>query len=78
MKEFNPNDMMNTMLSLISTSIRGNNDMGIVEFAEEIIFNGNPIFKLFPQQRALLKAFYGEPLDDGDREILVLGSVLSG
>ena len=51
----------------ISISQRTNN-IGIVDFAENIIFNGEG--KLYPTQKAVLKAFYGEPLDED--ELLIL------
>lgn len=52
----------------ISTSIEGVNDLPIVEFAEQIVFNGD--IQLFPQQRALLRAWYNEPLGQQDIDIL--------
>ena len=69
-REVDPNEFFNSMLSAIATSIRGNNDMGIVEFAEEIVFNGEPEFKLYPTQKAILKAFYCEPLTQDEKNIL--------
>lgn len=39
-----------------------NTSLPIVEFAEDIIFNGSA--SLFPQQSAVLKSFYNEPLNE--------------
>lgn len=61
-------DALEGIVGHISTSIEGVNDVPIVEFAEEIIFNGDR--HLFPQQRALLRAFYNEPLTQQDLDIL--------
>ena len=68
--KFKPEDLfdsfldeaLNISLSQASTSI------GIVEFAENIIFNGES--QLYPPQRAILKAFYGEPLSEDELMIL--------
>jgi hypothetical protein len=68
MKDINQDDLFNRMLSMISMSIRGNNDMGIVEFAEDVLFNGQ--YTLYPQQRAILRAFYNEELTESDKTIL--------
>lgn len=70
MKDIDEALIFDSMLSLITSQIRGNNDIPIVEFAEEIVFNGSPHFKLFPQQKAVLKALYHEPLTSEEREIL--------
>jgi hypothetical protein len=51
-------EALSISLSQTATSI------GIVEFAEDIIFNGES--QLYPPQRAILKAFYGEPLDEDE------------
>ena len=40
------------------------NQTGIVEFAEDIVFNGEE--KLYIPQRAILKSFYKEPLDEDE------------
>jgi hypothetical protein len=55
-------EALNISLSQASTSI------GIVDFAENIIFNGES--QLYPPQRAILKAFYGEPLSEDELMIL--------
>ena len=55
-------EALNISLSQASTSI------GIVDFAENIIFNGKS--QLYPPQRAILKAFYGEPLSEDELMIL--------
>lgn len=56
------------LLGQLSTHISGVAEMPIVEFAEQIVFNGD--IKLFPQQRAILRAFYNEPLDQQDIDML--------
>ena len=55
-------EALNISLSQASTSI------GIVDFAENIIFNGE--YQLYPPQRAILKAFYGESLNEDELMIL--------
>lgn len=55
-------EALNISLSQASTSI------GIVDFAENIIFNGES--QLYPPQRAILKAFYGEPLSEDELMVL--------
>jgi hypothetical protein len=50
------------------SSFEGGGDISIIEFAEEFIFNGKNT--LYPPQRAILKAFYGEELNED--EILIL------
>lgn len=52
----------------LSTSIEGVNDVPIVDFAQDIVFNKT--IKIFPQQKALLRAYYNEPLDQQDIDIL--------
>ena len=42
--------------------------LGIIEFAEDIIFNGEST--LYPPQKAILKAFYKEPLNEDELMIL--------
>jgi intein/homing endonuclease len=45
-----------------------NNSISIIEFAEDIVFNGSA--QLFPQQTALLKTMYGEDLNDIEKNVL--------
>ena len=59
-------DFFDTALDISLTQV--GNEIGIVEFAENIIFNGEE--SLYPPQRAILKAFYGEPLTED--ELLIL------
>ena len=61
-------DALEGIVNHLSTSIEGVNDIPIVDFAEEIVFNKT--IKIFPQQKALLRAFYNEPLDQQDIDIL--------
>lgn len=72
MKNMSNDHMMTSLLSALTSSIGSDSHMSIVEFAEQIVFNGDPSFSLFPQQAALLKAFYGEPLTE--RDLLILGN----
>lgn len=62
-------DFLESMISAIVTNIKGDNDVGIIEFAEDILFNAEG-YQLFPTQKAILKAIYNEPLNDIEREIL--------
>ena len=59
-------DFFDTALDISLSQI--GNSIGIVDFAENIIFNETE--KLYPPQRAILKAFYGEPLEED--ELLLL------
>ena len=59
-------DFFDTALD-VSLSQQSTN-IGIVKFAEDIIFNGKS--QLYPPQRAILKAFYGEPLSEDELMIL--------
>ena len=61
-------DAMDELMAHISTNLGPIGNVPIVEFAEEILFNGD--IKLFPQQRAILKAFYNEPLLAEEEDIL--------
>jgi hypothetical protein len=56
------NEALNISLSQPDASV------GIVDFAENIIFNGES--KLYPPQKAILKAFYGEELTEDELMIL--------
>ena len=61
-------DAMDELMAHISTNLGPIGNVPIVEFAEEVLFNGD--IKLFPQQRAILKAFYNEPLGAQEEDIL--------
>lgn len=67
---FKPEDLFDSFLDeAFSISLNNiSNTLGIVEFAENVIFNGEG--KLYPTQKAILKAFYGEPLSED--ELLLL------
>lgn len=67
---FKPEDLFDSFLDeAFSISLNNiSNTLGIVEFAEDVIFNGEG--KLYPTQKAILKAFYGEPLSED--ELLLL------
>lgn len=66
----NPLDLFDDFLTegISNFTLDNPNQMGIVEFAEEIVFNGEE--HLYPPQRAILKAFYGEPLSEDELFIL--------
>ncbi|MBD2201804.1 hypothetical protein H6G33_10635 [Calothrix sp. FACHB-1219] len=69
-KDFSLDSLFNDLISEGISSLESSADISIVEFAEEILFNSK--VKLYPTQRAILKAFYGEPLEED--EILILNS----
>lgn len=60
--------LMQDFISEASTSVDYKGSLPVVEFAEQIIFNGGA--QLFPQQKAILKAFYNEPLTEAEKLIL--------
>lgn len=55
---------------LTTANLQSQGDMSIIEFANRIIFNNDPDFSLFPTQKAILKAFYKEPLLEEEINIL--------
>lgn len=55
---------------LTTANLQSQGDMSIIEFANRIIFNNDPDFSLFPTQKAILKAFYREPLLEEELNIL--------
>jgi hypothetical protein len=61
-------DAMDEFMAHISTNLGPVGKVPIVEFAEQVLFNGD--IKLFPQQRAVVKAFYSEELDSQEEDIL--------
>ena len=63
---------LDSLLAEMTTSIRSTEKMGIVEFAHDIILNGDEDFRLYPTQRAILKAFYKEPLSEEEESILAI------
>lgn len=65
---FDMDSLLQDLISEASTSIDYKGSMPVCEFAEQIIFNGKA--ELFKPQKAILKAFYGEPLDQEERNIL--------
>ena len=66
-KDDNP---VETFLQQFAASIRSNGQMPVCQFAKEVLFNGAPDFELYPTQRAILKSFYNEPLDEEELAIL--------
>lgn len=65
---FDIDSLLQDMISEASTSIDYKGSMPVCEFAEQIIFNGQA--ELFKPQKAILKAFYNEELDDEEKSIL--------
>lgn len=69
-------DAFEEVLAHITTNLGSAGDVPVVEFAEEVLFSKasvqdeNKKVSLFPQQKAILRAFYNEPLTDQDEEIL--------
>lgn len=63
-------NFLDSLLAEMTTSIRSTEQMGIVDFAHDIILNGDEDFRLYPTQRAILKAFYREPLSEEEETIL--------
>ena len=66
-KDDNP---VESFLQEMAASIKSKGKMPICEFAKEVVFNGSDDFKLFPTQRAILKAYYNEPLSEEEEAIL--------
>ena len=52
-----------------SLALQSSEEVGVVEFTEDIIFNGN--ISLHPAQKAVYKAFYNEPLTLEEKDILL-------
>lgn len=71
-EKINPEDLFDNLLEEAFTiSLNSlDNSLGIVEFAEQVIFNEEG--KLYPTQKAILKALYNEPLTED--ELLILYS----
>jgi hypothetical protein len=68
-QELNLDELLGGFIADMTVSTPNRTSMSVIEFAEQILFNGN--VQLFPTQRAILKAFYGESLDDIEIEILM-------
>lgn len=64
---FNSNNLFNNLLNEVISS--SEIPVDIIEFAEELIFNGKE--KLYPTQKALLKAFYNLPLLESEKKLLL-------
>lgn len=60
--------LLEELISTTATSMQAKSDIGIVEFAEDILFNGQT--ELFLHQRALLKGFYNQSLNEVEKIIL--------
>lgn len=62
------NSILGEFMAQMAATTTVSTGLPIAEYAEQVIFNGD--IKLFPQQRAVLRAFYNEPLDQQDIDIL--------
>lgn len=70
-KNKNKDDFFDQFLNdLLAASLENQGPLSIIDFANQIIFNNDPLTELYPTQRALLKAFYNEQLDEDERTIL--------
>lgn len=67
-KVINTSDLLGNFITDVITNTSNDSNLSIVEFAEEILFNGE--VELFPQQRAVLKSYYNEPLTETEKLIL--------
>jgi hypothetical protein len=61
-------ELQSYILGQLTTGLMTQKELGIVEFAEQICFNGKG--RLFLPQKALLKSFYSEPLDEQEIALL--------
>lgn len=68
LESFSVESLFDTLIADGISSFEGGGDISIVEFAEEFIFNGKN--QLYPPQRAILKAFYGEELSEDEKDTL--------
>lgn len=62
------NNLFNELISDIATSMDTTSGLSVIDFAETLLFNNQ--VELFPQQKALIKSFYNEPLDPLEQSIL--------
>lgn len=67
-KDFKIKDLFDDFLADGFANLSANSNIGIVEFAENIVFNGDET--LYPPQRAILKSLYHEELTED--ELLIL------
>lgn len=51
-------------------NLQAQGTMSIIDFANRILFNNDEDFQLYPTQKAILKAFYSEPLTQEEQDIL--------
>lgn len=66
--EYDADSLFDSLISEGISSFQGGGNISVIEFAEDILFNGE--YQLYPTQRALLKAYYGEPLEEDEAAIL--------
>lgn len=67
----NENNFFDDFLNEITAAnLQSQGDMSVIEFANRIIFNNDPDFALYPTQKAILKSFYKEQLEEEEVSIL--------
>jgi hypothetical protein len=64
----NTSSLLASLISEASTSLEADSNLSIVEFAEDILFNSR--VNLFPQQRAVLKIYNNEDINEDEENIL--------
>lgn len=69
-KDNNEFNFFDDLINEVAASIVNTSHMSIVDFAHQVIFNNDPVFQLFPTQKAILKSLYNEPLVEEEKEIL--------
>lgn len=67
-KQVTLKDMFSKLVAEATINYPSHESIPIVDYTHNILFNGQEI--LFPQQRTVLKAFYGEELDPIEEDIL--------
>ena len=69
-KPFKDDNPLESFLTEFASNITSKEKMPICTFAKQVLFNGSNKFSLYPTQRAILKSFYNEPLDEEELKIL--------
>jgi intein/homing endonuclease len=68
---FDSNNFFNDFISdMTAANLQSAGNMSIIEFANRIIFNNDSSFQLYPTQKAILKSFYREPLNEEELTVL--------
>jgi hypothetical protein len=71
MNNFDSKNFFDDFVSdLTAANLQSYGSMSIIEFANRIVFNNDPDFQLYPTQKAILKAYYGEPLNPEEKTII--------